>query len=101
MMLWRPLVGSDAALAKVLGTAAGAVRAAERRGAIVRSPDGRWDVFDVLARWRRSSPRVGLRRSFRERAAALPWLDATRPLAPADWNALIRRAADVGATWQP
>jgi hypothetical protein len=62
----------------------------------VRLPDGRWDVFAVLERWRRSS-RVGLRASFRERRTRLPWLDPARPLAPADFNALISRAADVGA----
>jgi hypothetical protein len=84
----------------VLGVQPGAVHAAERRGTIVRLPDGRWDVFAVLARWRRSSPRVGLRPAFRKRRRRLPWLDPGRPLAPADFTALIKRAADVGAVWQ-
>jgi len=93
------LVETDTQLAKILGVTRQAIAKAERRGVLIRAPDGRWDAFVALDRWRRYTNPLLQRRSpvFR------PWLDPQVPLVPSVWDEFVRRAEDGGADirWSP
>ena len=92
-MAWKAYLRSDAALARTLGVHRRAVQVAELRGKILREPDGRWDAFFVLERWR-CYTHATLQRS---RTVFSPWLDPACPLTRSIWDEYVRRAEVAGA----
>jgi len=67
----------------------------ECQGRIAREPDGQWDVWTVIADWRRTT-----RAAMQQRAAVRPWLDARRPLDARTVIDLVRRTRAVGGVVQ-
>jgi hypothetical protein len=49
IMPWVALVETDTQLARIIGVSRQAVAKAERRGLLVRTAAGRWDVLAALA----------------------------------------------------
>jgi hypothetical protein len=75
------------------------VQKAEPRGKLLWEPDGCWNAFACLTRWRRFT-RASLQLP---RAAFTPWLDPQVPLVPSVWDEFVRRAEEGGADvrWSP
>ena len=90
----RYLLPSGAALAAVLGVRPQAVSKAHSRDRIDVREDGCWDLFDVLADWRRHT-RWSLQRA---RAGLPPWLDLDLPVTQGMVDELVRRARARGGT---
>src|SRR5216683_1169985 len=98
MVPWLPrrlVVPTDTALATVLQVSRPAVAGMECQGRIAREPDGQWDVWTVIADWRRTT-----RAAMQQRAAVRPWLDARRPLDARTVIDLVRRTRAVGGVVQ-
>src|SRR5207244_3297085 len=60
---YRLVVPTDTALATVLQVSRPAVAGMERQGRIAREPDGQWDVWAVIADWRRTTRAAMARRA--------------------------------------
>ena len=89
------IVGTDAALARILGVTRPAIADAERRGKIRRRRDGWWDVLQVVCDWRHNTW-GGLQRPHRA-SVFRPWLDVDLPLRGSILVELERRAVAEGA----
>jgi hypothetical protein len=92
-MPWYAIVETNVALARILGVSQPAIYRAEQVGRIERSPDGSWDVFQVVKAWRASTNPMLQRPSGTFR----PWLDGFTTLSPCVWGELKRRAQAEGA----
>jgi hypothetical protein len=93
------VVGTDAALARILGVTRPAVVDAEQRGKIRRRRDGFWDVLQAVRDWR-ANTWGGLQRP-RRASTFRPWLDPNLPFRASLLAELERRAVGEGAERVP
>lgn len=88
----RLLVPTTAALARVLGVSAPAIRKAESWGKIKREDDGTWDVLAAVEGWRYSTDSRLQRRS----RTRLRCLSPARRFTRRDLAELVERTRGVG-----